>query len=114
MGFDKYGSDGHLYEPGVDEALPPESIEEQVKKLTDALLEAFRPVFDQCRRIVQNLVDALTPQIQILGSILEQYPDKRIVWLALHHKKERVRKKNINRILKWIERNGKCGNKTNR
>ena len=36
--------------------------------------------------------------------LLRAYPNRRIVHLALHHRSERVRKKNHKRILKWIER----------
>lgn len=33
------------------------------------------------------------------------YPKRRIIWLALHHKSYRARKKNRKRILKWLEEN---------
>lgn len=122
MGFDKYGSGGHLYVPGVSETADPVSIEQAFQNLKDALIQAYKPVLDTCVQIVQNIMDALTPQVQqalkeivrLCDLVLESYPDKRIVWLALHHKKERIRKKNRNRILKWIERNVESGNKTNR
>lgn len=45
-----------------------------------------------------------TQAFQILsykaGQLIELCPNKRLVYLALHHPKERVRKKNINRIFK--------------
>lgn len=37
-----------------------------------------------------------------LEATLENYPNKRVVHLALYAKKERVRKKNINRIIAWV------------
>lgn len=36
-------------------------------------------------------------------SIIDIYPNKRVIRLARYGKK-RVRKKNLNRILKWFER----------
>lgn len=44
-----------------------------------------------------------------LNIVLSGYPNKRIIYLALHHKKARVRKKNINRIMRWIRKEGNNG-----
>lgn len=54
----------------------------------------------------QRLMEALTPIRKELSEIIELYPNKRVVHLAKHARKERVRKKNINRILKWYARGG--------
>ena len=43
----------------------------------------------------------LTKQIE--GAILH-YPNKKVLRLALYHPKERVRKKNIHRIMRWVEK----------
>ena len=119
---DKFGSGGQLYKPGEDESKVPVSPEESLENIKQALIQMLQPILDACYRILQKLVDTFTPQTQqaikeisrINDSVLKSYPDKRIVWLALHHKKERIRKKNRKRILKWLERNVKSGNKTNR
>ena len=37
-------------------------------------------------------------------TLLSVYPNKRVLHLAKYHPKERVRKKNMRRVLKWIER----------
>lgn len=37
---------------------------------------------------------------EFLNDIISSYPNKRLVFLALHHPKKRVRKKNVNRIMK--------------
>ena len=112
---DKFGSGGHLYVPDADKPVEPVSPEEAIENLRDAFVQAFLPVLDMCIQFYRDLADALAPQIQQLikdfthlyDQILRSYPDKRIVWLALHHKKERIRKKNRRRILKWVERNEK-------
>ena len=41
--------------------------------------------------------------IHAVMRMLDEYPDKRVVRLALSHPKERVRKKNRNRIIKWMK-----------
>ena len=59
---------------------------------------------------LQNVADAIRTAVavafavditKLLDDILKSYPDKRIVRLAFCHKKERVRKKNRNRIAKY-------------
>ena len=40
--------------------------------------------------------------IHAVMRMLDEYPDKHVVRLALSHPKERVRKKNIRRIVRWI------------
>lgn len=42
-------------------------------------------------------------------AIICLYPNKRIAWLALHHNKARIRKKNIKRILKEYRKEDKNG-----
>ena len=119
---DKFGSGGALYVPGVSEVVEPVSVEEAVQKARKVILQTFQPVIEECARIVKEFMDVVVPCIQpaleeiirLMDLVLGFYPDKRILWLALHHKKARIRKKNRNRILKWIERNGEIGNKTNR
>lgn len=72
--------------------------------------ERLYNVLQEIARIYQNIVEALTPIIKnvistanrIWEAIFHTYPNKRVVWLAMHHPKERVRKKNRNRIIKWI------------
>lgn len=121
---DKFGSGGVLYVPGVSELIKPVDtvpMEQAFQQAKEKLLQIYQPVIEECARIVQEIMDVLVPCIQpvmdeiirTMDLILESYPDKRIVWLALHHKKERIRKKNRNRILKWIERSAKRGNKKN-
>lgn len=94
----KYGSDGVPFTGQIDEIKPPE---QQLQEAIDAFVPVIQRVFDtiapaveQCTRVITQLWDAL----------LKSYPDKRIVHLAFHHKKEKVRKKNRKRIVKYINK----------
>ena len=86
----------------------------EVIKARDELLELLRPA-------IQAFADALTPIIKelaaylpsfieatvdVLGKIINLYPNKRVIYLATHGK-PRTRKKNMKRILKYFEREGK-------
>ena len=62
------------------------------------LMEALASVamsFDELKRTIGALIHAVM-------RMLDEYPDKRVVRLALSHPKERVRKKNIRRIVRWV------------
>ena len=66
----------------------------------DRVVEALQP-------IVANIVEVLTPAIQeamtainnMWRSVMECYPNRRVVHLALRHRKKKIRKKNANRII---------------
>lgn len=57
---------------------------------------------------VKDIVDWLFPivkhAIEYAADALVQYPNKRVVHLALHGKKSRTRKKNLHRIYKDLRR----------
>ena len=78
---------------------------EAAEKLGQAFIaasEAFRP-------IVERISETLSPILASLDTyskIFDCYPNKRVKHLAKHGK-GRTRKKNINRILKYFEREGK-------
>lgn len=67
-------------------------------------------VVDALQPIVSSIVEVLTPAIQeamtainnIWRSVMECYPNRRVVYLALHHRKKRIRKKNTKRIILWL------------
>lgn len=92
----KYGSDGVPFTGKIAEITPAE---QQLQRM----IEAFVP-------IVQSIIDAIVPLIEpainelnrLWNEALKSYPDKRVVWLAFYHPKARVRKKNRNRIAKYI------------
>lgn len=61
---------------------------------------------DACRRISITAAEAAQAFrrafncYNLTEDLINQCPNKRLVYLALHHPKERVRKKNIHRIFK--------------
>ncbi len=92
---------------------------EKIEKAVKLFNETFIPLLE----LVKDFIEALVSLIQEIGvavisafrkiaeqisqqiiAVIKLYPNKRVVYLALHHPKERVRKKNMHRILKWIER----------
>ena len=65
---------------------------ETIQGLAQAMTDVLMPLLDEAMKVLKIVSDA----------ILRCYPNRRVVWLAIHHPKERVRKKNRNRIIKWI------------
>ena len=69
----------------------------------DRVVEVLQP-------IVANIVEVLTPAIQeavtainnMWRYVIECYPNRRVVHLALHHRKKKIRKKNTKRIILWL------------
>lgn len=58
-------------------------------------LASFAMNCDELKRTIGALIHAVM-------RMLDEYQDKRVVRLALSHPKERVRKKNIRRIVRWM------------
>ena len=82
------------------ESLTPE---EQEARLC-AIKQAVEPILGSILQVLVPIVKQLITEIERLWeTILHTYPNKRVVWLATHHPKERVRKKNRNRIVKWMK-----------
>ena len=50
------------------------------------------------------IYDCIVALIDLANKLYKQYPQKRIVWLALCHKKAKVRKKNRSRIIKYCKK----------
>lgn len=100
---DKFGSGGAVYGGEPIETIPPEqqlqNVINAIVPVAQSIIEALMPTIESCMVEIKRFCDA----------VLNLYPNNRVVWLALHHKQERVRKKNRRRILKWIERTGKHG-----
>ena len=73
-----------------------ETIEGAVIQLKKALFDLIEPVMDVVNQF-----------IKIYAEILKTYGNNHVAQLATNHKKKRVRKKNRNRIFKWIKKGGK-------
>ena len=104
--MDKYGSAGVPFTGDIAEI---KSAQEQIQRMIDALVPVVQRMIDALVPVVQRMIDALVPFIppildeitNLWEAMLRSYPNKRVVWLAFHHKKERVRKKNRKRIIEY-------------
>lgn len=86
-------------------------------ELKDAVAQALHSRFVVSRRgtyknvvyrgyRIYNLFNVSVKESMAMAIVVDFYPNKRVLWLANHHPKERVRKKNYRRIFKWAERQG--------
>ena len=92
--------------------------EEKMQQLQEAFAPVCQIIIDAVLPVLQQIVDALVPVLSEMANALSEvlpdvwesiwtsYPDRRVVHLAKHSKKERVRKKNYNRIMKWFVAEG--------
>jgi vacuolar-type H+-ATPase subunit H len=85
---------------------------ENTKILTEAQMKAFEELAELVAKAIKIIVDVIKDAAKIITEVwrkvIENYTNKRVVHLALHHKDCRVRKKNTNRIMKWLRRFIKC------
>ena len=85
---------------------------ENTKILTEAQIEAIEKAAELVRKVVEWIVDAVKVIADFIHKVwkafIENYPNKRVIHLAIHHKDPRVRKKNIARIIRWLRRYIRC------
>ena len=78
------------------------------------MLAAFGKACETIDPIIEEIAAALKPVIEAICDVMEQiinlYPNKRVIYLAKHGK-ERTKKKNIKRMLKWYNEQGKTHSK---
>lgn len=67
-----------------------------------ALISAtFPPLIKAIESLIPSIIAFFAKELEIIGErIIQEFPNKRVVHLALHGKKARTRKKNMNRIKK--------------
>ena len=66
--------------------------------------EAYIKVGAMSITIAQSFSEAASALKSLVDKWLFACPNRRVVWLALHHKKKRIRKKNLNRAMKIISK----------
>ena len=85
---------------------------ENTKILTEAQIKAIEEVTELVKQAVAWIVEAIKAIAEVVAelwrTIIENYHNKRVVHLALYSKDLRVRKKNRNRIMKWLRRYMRC------
>lgn len=82
------------------------------KEKYERLTDEEKQQLTEATKIVECIVESLFPTIQniakqmfkICEKTISLYPNKRVVHLAKYSKKERVRKKNLHRIIKDVQR----------
>ena len=96
----------------LNDAKTQEQIERVIKWRDECAIPAVQIMIDALVPAIQELIYAIAPLFAeavknitgISEAAINSYPNKRVLHLAKHHPKERVRKKNMRRVLKWIER----------
>ena len=85
---------------------------ENTKILTEAQIKAIEDLSKAVAEIIDWIVDAIKTIAEVIHRVwrafIENYRNKRVIHLAIHHKDLRVRKKNTNRIMKWLRRYIRC------
>lgn len=71
---------------------------------TACIVAAFTTVGEMCILAAKVFSEAVSAVQAYTETLLSVYPNKRVLHLAKYHPKERVRKKNMRRVLKWVER----------
>ena len=94
----KYGSDGVPFTGEITEIKPTE---QQIQQMIDDLVPVVQSIIDAIAQALERCVAEIN---RIWDAVLKSYPDKRVVWLAFHHKKAKVRKKNRKRIVRYINK----------
>ena len=74
------------------------------KEKYDLLTDDEKRQLTEAIKSVERIVEVLFQMVKVCGKMVSAYPNKRIVYLALRSKKARVRKKNMHRIIKDLQR----------
>ena len=72
--------------------------------MNEKKIENIERIIVAVKDIVNWLFPIVKHAIEYAADALAQYPNKRVVHLALHGKKSRTRKKNLHRIYKDLRR----------
>lgn len=75
--------------------------EEQLTK------ETLAGTVEHIRKAFLEIIDPIVEFVQRFADALSAFDNRRILHLMTYHKKKRIRKKNMKRILKSIEKGGK-------
>ena len=85
---------------------------DNTKILTEAQIKAIEDLAKVIAEIFERIVDIIKAVAEVIcrlwRAFIENYRNKRVIHLAIHHKDLRVRKKNRNRIAKWLRRYIRC------
>lgn len=94
------------------DAKTQELIERVIEWCSECAIPAIKKMIDVLVPRVQELINAIAPFSLLyknkteFEALIKSYPNKRVLHLAKYCPKERVRKKNMHRVLKWVEKGG--------
>ena len=93
-----------------------EAVAEAVRRLSiaacsflqslSATAAALSGLWAETKRFTEDMLEPVASQANLLlkdenfSSVIRQYENRRVIHLAYHHRKERVRKKNLHRLNK--------------
>jgi len=72
---------------------------EAMQKLGSALKEAVEQICETIWGLSKSIVGCVDNCLKMMS-----YPNRRVIHLALYHRRKRIRKKNLKRIMKYFER----------
>ncbi len=78
-----------------------------IEKIEQAVFDLIKAAFEILSPIVDAFIKIAKEVIKTFGEIYDiyrfcEFPNKRVLHLAMYHRKKRVREKNRKRILKWL------------
>ena len=85
---------------------------EETQELFERVTAVVEVIVDEAVKLVKKIVDAIIEAVVPICKAISEWwlrvykscPNKRVFWLALHRPRERVRKKNMRRIIRWLRR----------
>lgn len=84
-------------------------VAEVIEKALNDFIQSFAKVIENISKQIREAMKAIAPAFSFslrLAAAVQRYPNKRIAWLALHHPKAKIRKKNLRRIIRWGYKEG--------
>ena len=73
------------------------------QKINEIAMELVPVIKGAINALVPVVADCVRAFTDFAIAMYKQYPNERIVWLALYHPKAKVRKKNKNRIINYFK-----------
>ncbi len=85
-----------------------QAIDNLVMALSDfarSIAKVIEPISKQMHEAIKVIMPDVRFGVDVVKA-LNHYPNRRVAWLALHHPKARIRKKNLRRIIRWGNKEG--------
>ena len=89
-----------ILSPEEQIGIAQQELNNAAKVITENLVPAIQAMIPTIQAVINSVVPIVKNMFDL---VVDHYPNKRVLYLAIHGK-HRVRKKNIKRITKWIER----------